>query len=208
MKLARRLLLVLCLGGGCAPLARADIYSFTDPAGATHYSNVPADPRYVLLFTEPKAAAGLTRGRRGAGDAYAGLIVQAARGAGLQPALLQAMVAVESGFNPQAVSRKGALGLMQLLPETAQRYGVQDAFDPGDNLRAGARYVHDLMRRYGNLELALAAYNAGEEAVERYGRAVPPYPETRAYVPSVLGLYHRLLATAHGDYQRALRDPT
>jgi soluble lytic murein transglycosylase-like protein len=103
---------------------------------------------------------------------------------------------VESGFNPRAISRRGAIGLMQLLPTTARRYGAFNAFDPEQNIRAGALYLADLITRYGEkkLDLVLAAYNAGENAVEKYGRHVPPYRETRAYVPSVLKMYEALRA--------------
>jgi soluble lytic murein transglycosylase-like protein len=107
---------------------------------------------------------------------------------------------VESGFNPHAVSKKGAVGLMQLLPATARRYGVQNMNDPEQNIRAGAHYLRDLLARFdSNLELALAAYNAGEEAVERYGRHVPPFRETMSYVPSVMKVYQRLLDQAHAS---------
>jgi soluble lytic murein transglycosylase-like protein len=102
------------------------------------------------------------------------------------------MVAVESGFDPLAVSPKGAQGLMQLLPSTMRRYRVERPFDPRENLRGGATYIKDLLQHYGNnMELALAAYNAGEDAVNRYGRRIPPYAETQAYVPAVLRFYHR-----------------
>lgn len=107
---------------------------------------------------------------------------------GMDPKLVKAVIAVESGWNPRAVSPKGAAGLMQLMPETARRYGVQDVFDPQENVEAGTRYLKwliDLFR--GNLQLALAAYNAGEEAVMKHN-GVPPYPETQEYVPKVLGL--------------------
>jgi len=126
---------------------------------------------------------------------YETLIEEAARQAALSPDLVRAVIAVESAFNPRAVSKKGAIGLMQLRPDTARRYGAQDPFDPEQNTRAGSRYLSDLMSRYeGRLELVLAAYNAGEDAVERYGRRIPPYPETQAYVPSVLELYRALSA--------------
>ncbi|MDE1924523.1 MAG: lytic transglycosylase domain-containing protein, partial [Gammaproteobacteria bacterium] len=99
-----------------------------------------------------------------------------------------------SGFNPRAVSKRGAIGLMQLRPSTARHYGVTDIYDPAQNIRAGARFLGDLMARFGsNLELALAAYDAGEGAVERYGGHVPPYRETLNYVPNVIRVYRRLL---------------
>ncbi len=121
-----------------------------------------------------------------AGD-LAPLIESAASHHGLDPELLVAIIEAESGFDPFAVSRKGACGLMQLMPETAARFGVSDVFDPRDNLEGGARYLRWLLERFqGNQQLALAAYNAGEGAVDRYG-GIPPYPETRSYVSRVLG---------------------
>jgi soluble lytic murein transglycosylase-like protein len=198
-----RLLLTVFLCTAASGFARADIYSFSDADGI-HYSNVPGDPRYTRVLAEPPtpvdraamertSAAARGEWRRRA-TLYGKLIDDAARRAGLHPALLRAVIAVESGFDAHAVSQKGAQGLMQLRPSTAQRYGVRHPFDPGDNLRGGARYLSDLVHRYGdNLELALAAYNAGEESVERYGHAVPPFPETLAYVPAVLNLYREFL---------------
>jgi soluble lytic murein transglycosylase-like protein len=109
----------------------------------------------------------------------------------LDPALVRAVIGVESGGNPTAVSRKGALGLMQLIPSTAERFGVGDVFDPVQNVEGGARYLRSLLNRYnGDLEKTLAAYNAGESAVERSG-GVPNYPETRAYVQRVTNSYFR-----------------
>lgn len=187
---------MICLA---APVvSRADIYAFTDASGVTHYSNVPADPRYAVVISEPvlpAVAAATTSEWRVRAAAYSDLIDEAASHAQVSPALLRAVVAVESAFDPQAVSPKGAQGLMQLRPDTARRYGVRKPFDPRDNLRGGASYIRDLLKRYGNdLELALAAYNAGEDAVDRHGRTVPPFPETRAYVPAVLKFYRRFLA--------------
>lgn len=119
--------------------------------------------------------------------AVAGIIRDAARLHSLPEALLQAMVAVESGFDGRAVSRKGAKGLMQLMPDTARRFGVKDVFAPDQNVRAGAAYMRILMDQFaGDMPLALAAYNAGEGAVMRAGRRVPPYPETQHYVRKVL----------------------
>ncbi len=183
-------------------VARADIYAFTDAQGVTHFSNVPADARYKLILSEAEHASSaedkatpahavdwLARSAK-----YDRVIDRAAHNATLQPALVRAVIVVESGFNPRAVSKKGAVGLMQLRPSTARRYGVKNIFDPDQNIRAGARYLGDLMVRFdSNLELALAAYNAGEQAVEHYGRHIPPYRETLNYVPSVIRVYHRLL---------------
>jgi soluble lytic murein transglycosylase-like protein len=124
---------------------------------------------------------------------------EAAREQGIDFELLQALVATESGFDAQAVSPKGAIGLMQVLPATAERYGVtgdrkqpltKKLTDPRVNIRTGARYLSDLIRMFpGRLELALAAYNAGEGAVQRAGNRIPNYPETRNYVKTVLQLY-------------------
>ena len=182
-------------------MARADIYAYTDPAGITHFTNLPDDPRYRLIVRTPaepvatrpadarRAAAWLARSAD-----YDAAIVRAAGDARVRPELVRAVIVVESGFNPRAISRRGAIGLMQLLPATARRYGAFNAFDPEQNIHAGAHYLADLISRYGSdqLELVLAAYNAGENAVERYGRRIPPFKETRAYVPSVLKMYHAL----------------
>lgn len=122
---------------------------------------------------------------------FTDLIQRAARDAALDPALVHALIYVESRYNPAARSPKGAVGLMQVLPETALRYGVADpARSLEGNLRAGTRYLSDLLQIFDSrLDLALAAYNAGENAVQRYGLRVPPYPETQAYVPAVLAKY-------------------
>jgi len=125
------------------------------------------------------------------GRPYADLIRSAAKDASLDPALVHTVISVESGYNSAARSPKGAIGLMQVLPETAQRYGVRDpARSPEANLRAGTRYLSDLMQMFeGRLDLVLAAYNAGENAVLRYSQHIPPFSETRRYVPAVLAKY-------------------
>jgi len=170
---------------------------FVDASGVTHFSNVPDDPRYRLLLASPATDPAPKAQWLANSRAYDPLIESAARGAALAPELVRAVIVVESAFNPRAVSKRGAVGLMQLHPDTARRYGVADAFDPGQNIAGGTRYLRDLMRRYGNnMELALAAYNAGEEAVDRYGHSIPPFAETRHYVPAVLRVYHALLARA------------
>ena len=122
---------------------------------------------------------------------YTPQIEQIARTYGLDPRLLHAVIGAESAYDPAAVSNKGAMGLMQLMPDTARRFGVQNPFDPTANLHGGARYLRWLMDRFqSDLELVLAAYNAGEGAAERYGNAIPPYEETRTYVARVLDYYH------------------
>jgi soluble lytic murein transglycosylase-like protein len=199
-------LLVLVTVCAAPGLARADVYSFTDANGVAHFSNVPSDSRFQLLIaSSPTDAVAVSpKGKSidwlARSAQYDGVISGAAKAATIQAALVRAVIVVESGFNPRAVSKKGAIGLMQLQPATAKRYGVKNIYDPEQNVRAGAHYLSDLLNRFdSNLELALAAYNAGEEAVERYGRHVPPYRETLAYVPSVMKVYQRLMDQAHAS---------
>lgn len=148
------------------------------------------------LGNGPLAAEAATRQMGELGSRPAGsledLVVAAARQEGLPPALLAALVQVESGFQPQAVSRVGAKGLTQLMDGTAKLLGVTDPFDPWQNLVGGARYLRHLLNRYsGNLPLALAAYNAGPGAVDAAGGNIPPYAETHAHVRRVLAHYSR-----------------
>jgi soluble lytic murein transglycosylase-like protein len=111
---------------------------------------------------------------------------------GVDVALVHAVISAESGYNPVAVSRAGARGLMQLMPETAKRYGVNNIHDPVENVTGGVRYLRDLLMMFnGNMELAIAAYNAGENAVIRAGNRIPPYAETVQYVPKVIGFYRK-----------------
>jgi soluble lytic murein transglycosylase-like protein len=118
-------------------------------------------------------------------------VEEAARISKIDARLLHAVIAAESAYNPHAQSNKGAVGMMQLMPATARRYGVTDSRDARQNIGAGARYLADLLQLFHNdISLALAAYNAGENAVLRYGSKVPPYAETLAYVPRVLGIYN------------------
>lgn len=129
--------------------------------------------------------------------AFAPLLAEAAAQTGVDRRLLQAVAQVESGFNPAARSPKGAEGIMQLIPATGRRYGVTDPYDARQNVLAGARYLADLLRRFDqDVDIALAAYNAGEGAVERFGRRIPPYRETRDYVPRVKRAYQALLASS------------
>ncbi len=178
----------------CTPLAvHADaLYSFVDEHGVMHFSDSPiTDTRYRRIAGQPSPPPATGKPQpRPAPAALRPHIEHAARQTGLDPALLHAVVQVESAFNPNAQSPKGALGLMQLMPATAQRYGVTNPLDPATNLLGGARYLSDLLRLFNDdLELALAAYNAGENAVMRHDKQIPPYRETRAYVPKVLARY-------------------
>ena len=126
---------------------------------------------------------------------FSSIIDVAARSHGVEAALVQAVITAESGFNPNAISRAGASGLMQLMPDTARRYGVRNIFDPVENIHGGVRYLRDLLAMFkGDMRLALAGYNAGENAVIRAGNNIPPYAETQNYVPKVIQYYHRFRA--------------
>ncbi|UCF41747.1 MAG: lytic transglycosylase domain-containing protein [Gemmatimonadota bacterium] len=183
----RGAVLLAVLAGAAAPAAHAgNIYSFVDENGVTHYSNVPNDDRYapVVLRTPYPARQGAVPSYGG----YDGLILLNARANKLPPALVKAVIAAESRFDSEAVSRAGAQGLMQLMPETARELGVEDPFRPEENVRGGTRYLREMLDRYGDMAHALAAYNAGPTAVDQY-RGVPPYRETRDYVRRVLTYY-------------------
>ncbi|RZL96734.1 MAG: lytic transglycosylase domain-containing protein [Variovorax sp.] len=223
----RVMLLALLL---CQPLAHAaDIFGYVDDRGVAHFAPEKIDERYQLFFRGGQSfdtadgIGALARGRGGKIDGKVprasqtllalfegspgykpakGALRDAARRHAIDYELLQALIATESGFDAQAVSPKGALGLMQLMPATAQRYGVQadkrgslekKLFDPRINVATGSRYLSDLIEMFpGNIELALAAYNAGEGAVQRAGNKIPNYPETQNYVKTVLQLYAHL----------------
>ena len=167
--------------------ARADVYRFVDEAGVEYFSDRREDARYHLVLREPVAASISTPHSGCPHCRFGAEIDRVARTEHLDARLLQAVIHVESGFRPDARSPKGAIGLMQLMPETARRFGASDPADPLQNVSAGARYLKTLMAQYaGDLPLALAAYNAGEAAVARHGGRIPPYRETRCYVPAVL----------------------
>jgi hypothetical protein len=129
------------------------------------------------------------------------IIRAAAERYGMDADLIHCVVAVESNFDPKAVSPKNARGLMQLLPQTAAHYGVKDIFDPEENVNAGTRYLKELLTKYHNLTLALAAYNAGPERVDRYGRRVPPYLETMKYVQRIAKNYAKIKADTAAQKQ-------
>lgn len=220
----------LCLLGAllyCSPPAHADMWTYVDARGVKHFASSRLDVRYKLMFRGMPAndATGQSDGgtlttvarnapNSGTGRSVASLelspgfvavkpFVRAAADANqLDMALLQAVIATESGFDSSAISPKGAVGLMQVMPATAQRYGVASdrggsvsakLADPRTNINTGARYLRDLINLFpGQLELAVAAYNAGEGAVQKAGNRIPAYKETQNYVRSVMGLYKRL----------------
>jgi soluble lytic murein transglycosylase-like protein len=179
-------------------VACADIFAFTDDHGIVHYTNVPNDTRYRIVLAAPRtgdlaASVPVGQGVLQKSERYAPLIEAAARASSIEPALVKAVMVAESGGDPKALSRRGARGLMQLMPDTARRYGVRDVFDPEQNIKAGSQYLRDLSDRYRNdLELVLAAYNAGPSAVDGHGGRIPPLRETLDYVPRVLRIYQRL----------------
>ncbi|HQL00483.1 MAG TPA: lytic transglycosylase domain-containing protein [Smithellaceae bacterium] len=187
-----------CLLGLSFPdSAASDIYKYEDEDGVIHLTNVPSNPnaKYVMIMKEKRIhfPAGIDIKK------FDKIIQKAATKFNLDEALIKAVIKAESNFNHQAVSPKGAQGLMQLMPKTASFLNVEDAFHPADNIEGGARYLRYLLNIYkGNLTLALAAYNAGETAVAKYGNAVPPYRETQNYVRRVLAFYEDFRNTQRG----------
>lgn len=179
--------------------ALADIYSFTDAKGVVHYTNVLTDPRYkrvpgILSFrrplSRPRPVPALTTPRSSFDPSVEAHIQAAAQRYAIDPLLIKAVIKQESNFNPNAISKKGALGLMQLMPGTARDMEVADVFDPRDNIFGGTRYLSRLSTQFnGDLILTLASYNAGPERVTQAAYSIPNIPETRNYVRNVLSLY-------------------
>ena len=179
--------------------ALADIYSFKDEKGIVHFTNIKGlDPRYKLVRKEdgsPIRQASFTTTRvfmpsQADIERYSHIIETAAKAYGVDVSLVHAVISAESNYDRYAISRTGAMGLMQLMPDTARRYGVQNIMDPTENIHGGVRYLADLLVMFkGRLDLVIAAYNAGENAVIRAGMRIPAYNETRHYVPKVLGFY-------------------
>ncbi|HSN04147.1 lytic transglycosylase domain-containing protein [Nitrospira sp. NS4] len=166
----------------------AEIYQYIDANGTISLTNVPTDLRYRRVATRPNRLHP-TLSEREVGP----MISRSSQQHQLHPALIRAVIKAESDFDPLAVSRAGAIGLMQLMPQTAVRLDVHDLYDPEDNIGGGTKYLRQLLDRFsGNLPLALAAYNAGEHVVDRY-RGLPPIDETRQYVRKVMRYYRTFL---------------
>lgn len=200
----RNLLLAAALCALTPTLAHAQIYAWRDAAGNLVLSDTPKDPSaktYAITSTAPPAAAsGGFRTTKAAfsarAAAYDDLIVEHSTRHALSPDFVRAVIQAESAFNPRARSVKGAMGLMQLMPAIARAYHVLDPYNAAENIRAGVAYLRHLLDRFNQDEsLALAAYNAGPNAVEKYGRTVPPYKETRNYVAKIRGTASQTAAT-------------
>lgn len=183
--LARQLLIglagVLLVTSAPSVLAETQVYKYVNPLGVIQLTNVPSEPKFEAVQSAGRRlVSGLELERA---------VAREAKQHRLQPALLFAVMKAESSFNPVVVSKAGAVGLMQLVPETAMRHGVRNLYDTDENVAGGARHLRYLLDRFhGNTRLALAAYNAGERKVDRYGK-IPPYKETRHYVQKVLSYY-------------------
>jgi len=180
-----------CVASG--PSSAAEVYKYVDSQGQVHLTDRPPNDKYKLI---QKAGKKLRMPRINFRDKdanrkrFASKIAEVANRYQVPEALLHAVITIESAYDPNAISRAGAVGLMQLMPATARRYGVANRRNPSANLTGGTRYLKDLLLRFdSNLELALAGYNAGENAVEKFGNRIPPFDETQNYVRKVLQLY-------------------
>lgn len=187
---------VILVWFGLVQSAWVYVYASGAHASTAIIGDVPSESRYVILIpTQPDAALRSIikpPPEFANKEQYEYVVAEVARTYGLDSALLHAVISVESRYIPNAVSKKGAAGLMQLTPQTAKRYGVANPFDPVQNLNGGAKCLRDLMKVFNNdISLTLAAYNAGKSAVVRHGNSIPPFRETKNYVPRVLAFYRK-----------------
>ncbi len=167
---------------------QADIYFYTDKNGVRHFTNAPTSSKYKPYAREPRRRRPTTW-RAYNNKKYDNIITMASQNSGVSFPLIKAIIRAESGFNPRAVSKKGALGLMQLMPENVRLLRIRDPFDPWENIMGGTQFFKKQLRHYnGEVKLALAAYNAGPNAVDHY-KGIPPYKETQNYVKKVIHFY-------------------
>jgi soluble lytic murein transglycosylase-like protein len=186
LTLNRTLLLATLIAALAPRAADAQIYSHIDANGTLVLSDQKIDNPIKVYSVDGAPEIRTTKPMSEKAARYDSFVLAHAAAHRLRPELVRAVIQVESGFNPRATSPKGAMGLMQLMPDTARVLGVRDAYDPNENIRGGAKYLRQLLDKYdGNQELALAAYNAGPGAVDKYGAKVPPYRETKDYVRKV-----------------------
>ena len=182
---------ISCLA--CAPSSAFEVYKYVDRSGQVHLTDRPTHDGYQLIQINRKKAQMSRinfRDKEANRKRFSGKIAEVASQYQVPEALLHAVITIESAYDPNAISRAGAVGLMQLMPATARRYGVADRRNPTANLAGGTRYLKDLLIRFdSDIKLALAGYNAGENAVEKFGNQIPPYDETQEYVRKVLKLY-------------------
>lgn len=170
----------------------ADIYMYVDRNGVMHFTNAPteSDRDYKIYVRERSSNYSVPTASFFSTDAYDDLISDASEQYGVDSLLVKAIIKAESDFNPKAVSKKGAMGLMQIMPQNFQNLQIQNPFDPKENIMGGTRYFKYLYDRFdGKLALSLAAYNAGPTAVDNYNQTIPPYKETEQYVERVLRYY-------------------
>jgi soluble lytic murein transglycosylase len=190
-RIRRTLALIVGLTFFVISTATADIYLYIDREGTLHFTNTPTSNQYKVYMQETFARPA----KSFRATIYDDVISEAATRHGLSSSLIKALIHVESFFNPKAVSKKGAIGLMQIMPQNLQALNINDPFDPWQNIMGGASYLKSMLERFrGELPLALAAYNAGPSAVERY-RDIPPYPETEAYVKKVMRFFRHYKKT-------------
>lgn len=183
-------LLAIIAGLSAVVPAEADIYRYEDSEGIVHFTDAPTDKRFIIFMRDIKKDRQLRKKLRLSSSAnpaeYEQIIKTCSVKYGVSASLIKAVIHAESGYNPNAVSNKGASGLMQLMPGTARSLKVSDCFDPKDNVEGGVKYLRFLLDTFhGDVSLALAAYNAGLSKVAKYG-GIPPYAETRTYVSRVL----------------------
>ena len=193
---------LIAVGFLCMQPVTAEELMSTANAGAPNFNNIQINNDQPAMIQKPpmqigvvpEANTGKPQFQIADKILYDRMVDKIARTYGVESALLHAVISVESRYRPKAISKAGAIGLMQLMPKTAKRYGVADPLDPVQNLRGGARYLRYLLKKYNNdRKLALAAYNAGEASVAKYGNHIPPYPETTKYVPRVMSYYQKYL---------------